>query len=70
MNRSVSSGSCPSRPSTITRLTPPATGARPPEIHRTARRKGHVASVSTPSTIVQSRMNSEETKANPAPGPT
>ena len=70
ISRSVSSGSCPSRPSTITRPTRPAVRTRPPRSHWTARRRGQVASVTSPRTIVQIRTNSDETNAKPAPGPT
>src|SRR5882724_2956586 len=68
MKRSVSWGSCPSRPTMITRRTQ----GRARFLRRRARhtsRKGRSRRLNTTSTIVVSRTRNEESRATPAPGP-
>ena len=68
MNRSVSIGSWPSRPTTISRVID-ARGGFTPVIARQSILKGQMSSDAIAIRIVVKRTRNEESSAKPAPGP-
>ena len=64
MNRSVSTGSCPSSP-TITSRRIFAWGGRPPRSRRQSRRNGQNRSDASAASVVVKRTRNDETSAKP-----